>query len=73
MLNRIITERLTVRKTDAEIEKILHPETKIEEKKVATPAEPLEVLDLDDDTDEGGKNKKIFPKIYCNISQNIVW
>lgn len=57
MLNRIITERLTVRKTDAEIEKILHPETKIEEKKVATPAEPLEVLDLDDDTDEGGKNK----------------
>lgn len=57
MLNRIITERLTVRKTDAEIEKILHPETKVEEKKVATPAEPLEVLDLDDDTDEGGKNQ----------------
>lgn len=72
MLNRIITERLTVRKTDTEIEKILHPEIKVETAKAteqitnnvkvdkaveADKVEPLEVLDLDDDTDEGGKNK----------------
>ena len=57
MLNRIITERLTVRKTDAEIEKILHPDMKVEEKKVTESTGSLEVLDLDDDTNEGGKNK----------------
>ncbi len=57
MLNRIITERLTVRKTDAEIEKILHPDMKVEEKKITESTGSLEVLDLDDDTNEGGKNK----------------
>lgn len=59
MLNRIITERLTVRKTDEEIEKFLHPE-KSEKNvdKVSDDIEILEVLDLDETSKkEEGKIK----------------
>lgn len=49
MLNRIITERLTVRKTDAEIDKMLQP-TQSSEVKVESQSnvDVLEILDVDD-------------------------
>ena len=61
MVKRIINERLTVRKTDEEIEKLLHPK---EDSKQKEPEKKVVKYVLDDEDEEGGnknmENKEVM-------------